>query len=86
MEYKSLLLRFLHYTDAKMCLSGEELNNDGLGNNKHRINVQILLGWELEGRVGRATRNLHYFYFANPSRSNLSLNTPIRFIATLPTP
>ncbi len=37
MELESVLLRFLHYTDAKMCLSGEELNNDGLGYNKHII-------------------------------------------------
>ncbi len=39
MELESLLLRFLHYTDAKMCLSGEESNNDGLGHNKHIIKV-----------------------------------------------
>ncbi len=67
MEYKSLLLRFLHYTDDKMCLSGKEFNNDGLGHNKYRIDVRILLGWALEGRVGRATGNLHFFYFPNPS-------------------
>ncbi len=44
MEFESLLLRFLHYTDAKMCLSGEESNNDGLGHNKYMINERILLG------------------------------------------
>ncbi len=66
MEYKSLLLCFLHYTDFKMYLSGEEFNKDMLGHNKHRINVRILLGWALEGRIGWATGNLHFFYFANP--------------------
>ncbi len=66
MEYEWLLLRVLHYTDAKMCLSGQELNNDGLGHSKHRKNVWILLGWVLEGRVGRLTGNLHFFYFAKP--------------------
>ncbi len=82
MEFGSLLLRFLHYTDAKMCLSGEELKNDRLGHNKNRINVRILLGWALEGMVDQGTGNLHFFYFANTSRSNLSLNTSIKFIAT----
>ncbi len=37
-EFESLSLCFLHYTNAKMCLSGKELNNDGLGKNKHMIN------------------------------------------------
>ncbi len=82
----SPLLRFLHYTDAKVCLSGEELNNDGLGHNKHRINVCILLGWEVEGRVGRATGNLHFSYFANPSQSNLSRNTPNQIYCNPPPP
>ncbi len=50
MEFESLLLRSLYYTDAKMCLFGEELNNAELGNNKHMINVWNLLGWVL-GRV-----------------------------------
>ncbi len=67
-----------------MFLSGEELNNDGLRHNKHMTNEWILLGWTLEGRVVQATGNHHFFYFANPSRSNLSLNTPIKFIATPP--
>ncbi len=35
MELESLLLRFLHYTDTKMCLSGDESNNDGFWHNKH---------------------------------------------------
>ncbi len=35
MEFESLLLRFSHYRDGKMCLSGEEQNNDWLGHNKH---------------------------------------------------
>ncbi len=26
---------FSHYTEDKMCLSGKESNNDGLGHNKH---------------------------------------------------
>ncbi len=56
MEFESLLLRFLHYTDTKMSLSTEELKNDGLGHNKHMINERILLGWALEGRVGRMTK------------------------------
>ncbi len=37
MEFESLLLCFLHCTDAKMCLCGKESNNDGLGHNKHMI-------------------------------------------------
>ncbi len=37
MELESLLFRFLHYTEAKMCLSVEESNNDRLGHNKHII-------------------------------------------------
>ncbi len=37
MELESVLLRFLHYTDAKMCSSGEESNNDGLEHNKYII-------------------------------------------------
>ncbi len=37
MEFESFLLRFLYYTDAKMCLSGEGLNNDALEHNKHMI-------------------------------------------------
>ncbi len=49
---------FLHYTDAKICLSGQELNNDGLGHNKHMIKGRILLGCVLEGRDGRETGNL----------------------------
>ncbi len=47
-----------------MSLSGEELKNDVLGHNKHMINGRILLGWALEGRLGRVTGNLHFFYFA----------------------
>ncbi len=70
MEYKLLLLRFLHYTDAKMCLSGEELNNDGLGHTKHRINVRILLGWaliELALKVGSvAIGKSSFFLFWQP--------------------
>ncbi len=58
-----------------MCLSGEELNNNGLGHNKHIIKGIFLLGWALEGRVSLATGNLNFFYFANPSQSNLFLNT-----------
>ncbi len=72
MEFESLLLHCLHYTDTKMSLSGKELKNDGLRHNKHMINGCILLGWALEGRVGPVTRNLHFFYFANSSQSNLS--------------
>ncbi len=67
---------FLHYTDANMCLSGEELNNDGLGQNKHIIKGIILLGLVLEYRVSRATGNLHFFYFDNPFQSNLSPQHP----------
>ncbi len=37
MEFEFLLHHFLHNTDAKMCLSGEESNNNGLGDNKHII-------------------------------------------------
>ncbi len=50
MEFESLLLPY--YTNAKMCLFGEELNNDGLGHNKQMINGRILLGQALEDRVG----------------------------------
>ncbi len=67
-----------------MCLSGEELNDDELGHNKHMINGRILLGWVLKGWVGRATGNLNFFYFANTSQSNLSPQHPIEFIVTLP--
>ncbi len=63
MEFESLLLHVLHYTDIKMSLSGEELKNDGLGHNKLMINGRILLCWELEGTVVRVIRNLHFFYF-----------------------
>ncbi len=86
MEFESLLLRFLNYIDAKMCLSGEEWNNDRLGHNKHIIKGIILLGWALEGKVGRATRNVHFFYFANPSQSNLSPNTPNQIYYAPPPP
>ncbi len=72
MEFESLLLRFLHYTDTKISLFGKELKNDGLGHKKYMINWQILLGWVLEGRVCQVIRNLHFFYFANPSQSNVS--------------
>ncbi len=75
--YIYIVLVFLHYTDANMCLSGEESINDGLGHNKHMIKGRILLGWALEeGMDGRATGNLHFFKFANPSQSNLSPQHP----------
>ncbi len=86
MEFESLLLRFLHYTYAKMCLSGKELNNDRLGHNKHMINRLILLGRTLEGRVGRVTGNVHFFYFAYPFQLNVSLNTPNQIYCKFPPP
>ncbi len=74
---ESFLLCFLlHYTDAKIYLSGEELNNDGLWHNKHMIKGRILLGWALEGRDSWVTRNLHFLNFANLSQSNLSPQQP----------
>ncbi len=42
---------FLDNTDAKICLSGVELNNDGVRHNKHMRKGRILVGWELEGRA-----------------------------------
>ncbi len=35
MEFESILLHFLHNTDAKMCLPGQESNNVRVGFNKH---------------------------------------------------
>ncbi len=72
MEFQLLLLRFVHYTNTKINLSCKELNNDELRHNKQMINRRILLGWVLEGRLSRATGNLHFFYFAHTSLSNLS--------------
>ncbi len=71
-EFESLLHHFLHYTDTKISLSSEELKNDELGHNKHMINGRMLLGWALEGRVGQVIGNLHFFYMANTSQSNVS--------------
>ncbi len=73
---------FLHYTDSKMCLSGGELNNDGLGKNKHMIKGRVLLGWALEeGRDGRVTWNLHFFQLCQPLPIEFILTTPlIQFI------
>ncbi len=55
--------------------TGEELNNDGLGHNKHMIKGRIVLGLALEGGDGQVTGNL-FFNFANPSQSNLSPQYP----------
>ncbi len=64
------------YRCQNMFVSGKELNNDELGHNKRMISGRILLGWVLGGRVGRLTRNLNFFYFANTSQSNLSSHLP----------
>ncbi len=56
MEFESLLLRFLHCTDAKMCLSGEELVD-----NKHIINGEFCLVGHL--KVG-SVRRLEIFIFS----------------------
>ncbi len=72
---------FLHYTDAKMCLSGKELNNDGLGHNKHRINVRILLGWV--GSVWQPEIFIFSILSTPPDRIYPSTR-PIKFIATPP--
>ncbi len=72
---ESFLLTFLHYTHAKICLSGEELNNDGLWHNKHMIKGRILLGWLLEGRDGQVTGNLHCSTLPTPSNRIYLLNT-----------
>ncbi len=71
-----VLASFLHYTDTKMCLSGEELNNYDLGHNRNMINGYILLRWELEGSVGQLAGNLHFFLFCQ--------HLPIKFICQHP--
>ncbi len=86
MESGSLLLRFFILYRRQNVFICEELNKDGLGHNKHRINVWILLGWTLEGRVGRATGNLHFFYFANTSYGIYHLNTPDQIFCNPTTP
>ncbi len=67
---------FLQYMHAKICLSGEELNNDGLGHNKHIIKGRIVLCSVLQGRDVRVTGNPHFFNFAKHSKSNLSPQHP----------
>ncbi len=59
-----------------MCLSGEELNNDELGHNKHMINGQILLGWVLEGRHRSGNWKSSFFL--------LCQHLPIKFIPSTP--
>ncbi len=72
---------FLHYMDAKICLSGEELNNDGLGHNKHMIKGRILFGWVLEDREGQAAENLIFFQLCQPLQIKFNSSTPlIQFI------
>ncbi len=81
MEFESLMLHSLHYTDVKKCLSGGELNNDKLGHNKHMINGQILLGRLKVGSVGWLEIS-----FANTSQSNLSPQHPNRIYCDNPSP
>ncbi len=71
-----LCFSFLHYTDAKICLSGEESNNDGLRHNNDMIKGRILLGWAFDGQDGEATGNLHFFQLCQP--------LPIEFIPSTP--
>ncbi len=78
MEFEYLLLRVLHYTDAEMCLSGKEFNNDELGHNKHMVNGEILLS-----RVNRVTRN-HFSILPTPPNQMYPSTPPIKFIATAP--
>ncbi len=73
---ESFLLCFLHYTDAKICLSGEELNNDVLEHNKHMIKGRILLGWALEGRDSRAMEIFTFSTLSTLPNRIYPLNTP----------